>query len=297
MNEHVTVSLYGGLGNQLFQYATGLAVAMHADRSLILDLSWFKNVPNIPNTTIRKYALAPFKIDAKLQESGLSSPINLSERSILHKIFRRLRIKANGQVFTEKSFRFDPEIFNLTAPIWLNGYWQSYRYFDSISDEIRNTLQPCDTLNPGSLAMLSKINTTDAICVHVRRGDYVTNKQAAETHGLCDLYYYRRGIQITAHDLLYPHCFVFSDDPEWVRENFEVGIPKTVVDVNGPDEAHQDLWLMAKCKRFVIANSSLSWWGAYLGEDPQKVVVAPKKWFVKKKHDTVDLIPKHWQCI
>ena len=91
-----------------------------------------------------------------------------------------------------------------------------------------------------------------------------------------------------------PTVFIFSDDPGWARANLEVPFKSVVVDVNGPDDAHQDLWLMKSCQRFLIANSSLSWWAAWLSEDPKKMVVAPKKWFISNQFDSSDLIPPDW---
>jgi hypothetical protein len=300
MKKEVTVALYGGLGNQLFQYATGLAVAKHNEAKLIIDLSWFDVAHKIPNTTIRKFALAPFGIEAEIQKKR--GFFTLNESNTLKRIFNRIsrqfgiRLKSR-QVVNEQNFRFEPSIFQLNCPITLNGYWQSPKYFDNIIAEIQGIFGSARALSPESRLVMTEILNSESICAHVRRGDYVTSKQAAKTHGLCDLEYYRKGIRIVSEGMTNPHCYVFSDDPEWVRENFDVGVPITVVDVNGPDDAHQDLWLMAACQRFVIANSSLSWWGAYLSNAQKKIVVAPKKWFAEKKYDTTDLIPADWRRI
>jgi hypothetical protein len=130
--------------------------------------------------------------------------------------------------------------------------------------------------------------------LHVRRGDYVTDPSANAFHGLCPLDYYHRGLDEAARDLTRPECFVFSDDPAWVRENLKLAAPMTVVDVHGPGEAHVDLRLMAACHSHVIANSSLSWWGAWLGRRPGKRVVAPRQWFRSPDRDASDLVPDRW---
>lgn len=296
MKKRVTVALYGGLGNQLFQYATGLSMAKHYGASLALDLSWFEAVHGMQNTTIRNFALKAFAIQAELKTGEFPE---LSEQSIfkrlITKILRRIGLDAlQGNIYTEKGFRFDPKIFHLNCPIWLNGYWQSPKYFENLGHDIHSAIGRPQNLSSESTAMLEKISAAQSICAHVRRGDYVTNQHASEMHGLCNVDYYRKGIRLVSADLSNPHCFVFSDDPQWVRENFDVGIPITVVDINDADNAHQDLWLMAACRRFVIANSSLSWWGAFLGMDHGKIVVAPKNWFADKKLDTSDLIPDEW---
>ena len=196
--------------------------------------------------------------------------------------------------FSEKGFNYDQRILDVKPPVRINGYWQSYKYFDHIADVIRTDINTIRNISPASIKLLEKIKATDSLCVHIRRGDYITNSSAAQVHGLCDMSYYANGIDIAASNLNNPHCFLFSDDPQWVSENFKCKFDRTVVDVNGPDTAHEDLWLMSACKRFVIANSSLSWWGAWLNDSPDKIVVAPKTWFKVSNMDTSDLIPPSW---
>ena len=294
----IVVTLNGGLGNQLFQYAMGRALSLRAGMPLVLDLTWFGLVKSLDGgvTTIRNYALEPFELGVATQYIGLpqlKTPGLFG--SILRRIFRYFPRQHYGRkVYFERGFAFEPTAFSLRSPVWLEGYWQSHRYFDDASDVIRAELGSPREMNNDSREMLEKIKLCDAICVHVRRGDYVSNPHAAATHGLCGLEYYRAGVDLVSEGLSQPHAFIFSDDPEWVRENFRLSIPATVVDVNGPDDAHQDLWLMSACSRFVIANSSLSWWGAWLGQSGQKMVVAPQAWFATNRHDTKDLIPNDW---
>lgn len=294
MDKVVTTSLYGGLGNQLFQYAAARALAARCAVPLVLDLSWFDNIPSSDAITPRNYALSPFALNARVQSIGFYT----QPQSLLKKAFRRmlrqLGLPSTGGVYFEKSFGFDPNVNTLSPPVCLNGHWQSLKYFSDAQDLIRAEIGRVGDLSEKSRALHTEISSTDAICLHVRRGDYVTNKNAAQFHGLCSMDYYRQGVQITSAELKNPHGYVFSDDPEWVRHNLDVGLDFTVVDVNGPDDAHQDLWLMAACKNFVIANSSLSWWGAWLGAYPHKRVVAPLAWFKDAQRDTRDLIPGDW---
>jgi len=283
----VVVSLYGGLGNQLFQYATGYALSKHHNCKLILDLAWFDVVPKLKGTTPRKFSLDPFHLDVEQQHVGINRLWSKLQRLPLFK-------RGQMQLFREQSFQFDPKLFMAPAPLWLDGYWQSPKYFEKWASDIRHKIGKPNQMSPKTKEMMSLISHSDSVCVHIRRGDYVTNAQAKECHGLCSLDYYREGIKrVTAH-VGNPHGFIFSDDPAWVQKHFKVEIPFTVIDINGPDEAHEDLWLMAACKYFVIANSSLSWWGAWLSESPSKVVVAPLDWFKDNPNQTRDLIPQGW---
>lgn len=287
----VTVSLFGGLGNQLFQYAIGRALAERINSPLVLDVSWFDDVIGSRGITVRKYALAPFAINAtlKLKQPGWRRNLAGLRKSVLP--FLEMKI------CREKGFRFDHEVMWIREPVWFQGHWQSPFYFEDASAVLRREIGTVGALNPRSAALLKTIRQSNAICVHVRRGDYVTNANAARFHGLCEMPYYLKALEIIAKDLPAPHCFVFSDDPAWVREHFKVPVPTTVVDINGPDDAHQDLWLMAACRRFVVANSSLSWWAAWLATAPDKQVVAPKRWFADEKVDTTDLVPHDWTRI
>lgn len=289
MNE-VIVRLVGGLGNQMFQYAAGRAVAVRNHSPLVLDLSWFGTDPE------RQYALAPFKINARIRrrESHGSEKPRWLER-LAERVHRKLNLPSQGvRVFSEKSFRYDAGIEVVSAPVTLNGYFQSERYFSTIqpliSEEFTLQHEPKNATNE----LLGLIHASDAICVHIRRGDYIANASANAYHGTCSLNYYDDGLAKVSAGLRNPRCFVFSDDPQWVRENFKISMPMTLVDIHGTQEAHEDLRLMRECRHFVIANSSLSWWGAWLSAKEGKRVVAPKVWFKNSENDTGDLIPSDW---
>lgn len=295
----IVVGLSGGLGNQLFQYAMGRALSLRSGIPLVLDLAWFDQVKgrNDGTTTIRSYALAPFELKAATQCVGLHQT---QELGFIGRVFRRLgrhlpRRQMGKRVRFERGFAFDPSALQERAPVWLEGYWQSHKYFDDCAGILRQELGRPRAASTPTLEMLEKISRCDAICLHIRRGDYVSNKHAAATHGICDLDYYAAGMDVVSAGLQNPHCFVFSDEPEWARSNLSFpSVPITIVDINGADSAHEDLWLMSACKRFVIANSSLSWWGAWLSGREEKVVVAPRQWFADVSKDTGDLIPTEW---
>jgi hypothetical protein len=293
----VRVALTGGLGNQLFQYALGRALSKKLGVPLTLDLTWFNRVNGNKNETLRKYALDPFQLNV---EKWISSEGVLWETSeLIVRRFIKLGIalpeKIIRNTYYERSYRFDPGVLKLMPPVNLVGYWQSPLYFADIEEELRIELSVKQEISKNSLELMDEIKSTDSVCVHVRRGDYVLNKNAANTHGLCGADYYKRGIEFVTSKLRNPHCYVFSDDPEWVREYIKIPLPSTVVDINGPDDAHEDLWLMSSCNHFVIANSSLSWWGAWLSKANNKIIIAPEKWFKCNKLDESDLIPTGWK--
>jgi hypothetical protein len=286
----VIVGLYGGLGNQMFQYAMGRAVSLRLSAQLELDISSFSGVPD------RQFALKPFSIQADIlpaKDNGVG------HGSVRQKIYQKLARRFSGRrlgvkVFRERTFHFDPASSGIEESVYLDGYWQSEKYFSSVPDAIAEDFSLRHSMTVQSNEMLNKISGSNAICLHVRRGDYVSNPSANAVHGLCSLDYYQAGLKYVCSGVSDPHCFVFSDDPEWVRANLHLPFSMTIVDFNGPDMAHEDLHLMAACKHFVIANSSLSWWGAWMGKHPGKRVVAPKQWFRNDSKDTSDLIPATW---
>ena len=194
----------------------------------------------------------------------------------------------------ERHFHFDPEVASLPDGVCLEGYWQSERYFAQVADRVRHDLTLEKPPAGRDAELLAEIAAGNAVSLHVRRGDYVTDPAASATHGVCPLDYYRRAIAFIAERVADPVFFLFSDDPEWTRANLDLGGAATLVDHNGPDRGHEDLRLMSHCDHHIIANSSFSWWGAWLDPRPQKMVVAPRQWFRDASKDTSDLIPESW---
>lgn len=295
----VIVGLQGGLGNQLFQYATGRALSAAWGSKLVLDLKWFDDVVDMKEVTVREYALAPFALPVMTQNIGQPD----ASRGRISRLMARLRtpfLPASQRPFRlvkESSFQYSPKIFGTPSPVWLDGYWQSWRYFEAIESQLRAELTTPRAMNPASWAMLNRIQSSPIpVCLHVRRGDYVSNPSAAHFHGTCSVNYYHEAIAELSRTGS-PICFIFSDDPDWVRNNLELPCEAVIVDINGSADAHLDLWLMASCRHFVIANSSLSWWAAWLGSSPDKQVFTPKHWFQGYQYNVSDLIPPNWRRI
>lgn len=284
----VVVGLSGGLGNQMFQYAAGRALSLRLSLPLGLDTSWFLG------RTDRHYALAPFNIvgEAYIGAGILPDIVRYYES----RLSRRWAVRRMGApIFREPHFHFDPAFEQIEESVFLEGYWQSERYFLSSRKVLLQDFSLTGRIPQSCQSLLGQIGESQSICVHVRRGDYLSNPAAAKAHGTCAIAYYQRGVEALSQVLSQPHCFIFSDDPEWVWQSLSLSCPSTVVDANSTADAHWDLFLMAACNHFVIANSSLSWWGAWMGSAPDKRVIAPERWFLTNEKDTQDLIPSNWE--
>jgi hypothetical protein len=176
---------------------------------------------------------------------------------------------------------------------YLSGYWQSYRYFDDIADQLRTELTPLTPPTPKDSKLIRSMISTNSVSVHVRRGDYITQKAAAAFHGNSSVEYYDKALAKICTLVQDPRFFVFSDDLGWVKNNMKFPGATNFVDHNDGDTAFQDLRLMSTCKHHIIANSSFSWWGAWLNPNDKKIVVAPSLWFADHRQ-TPTLIPKSW---
>jgi hypothetical protein len=195
----------------------------------------------------------------------------------------------------EKHLHFDREILNLTDGIYLHGYWPSEKYFTSIADSIRSELTVKSPLTGRDKEIAEQITSCDSVSVHIRRADYLPNTYTEQLLETCSLEYYLCSVERIARNVNKPHFFVFTDDKEWACENFQLPYPITFVDHNGPDKNYEDMRLMSLCKHNIIANSTFSWWGAWLNKNPYKMVFAPNKWFTEKaRSSSKDLIPDSW---
>jgi len=293
----VVTRLIGGLGNQMFQYAAGRALALRRGAVLKLDVSGFAALG--PDTK-RRYELDPLRIqssaarDADLLRFGRNSKPR-SPR--IERVFRLLRINWRGAdwpVYYEPHFHFDPTLNELLPPVYLDGFWQSEKYFSDIADVLREEFTPAAASDSDNAAVAEQIDVVNAVSLHVRRGDYVKDATANRYHGICSPDFYQRAVDYMAARLERPHLFIFSDDQQWTRANLRFAVPMTLVEANSPDCGYRDMQLMARCRHHIVANSSFSWWGAWLGRSREKIVVAPRKWFAASSNDTRDLIPSNW---
>jgi hypothetical protein len=187
--------------------------------------------------------------------------------------------------------------------VYLDGFWQSEKYFLSIKDLIKESFSLDHFASDVDPVFLETIGNKNSISVHVRRGDYVSNNISNEFHGLCSMSYYENAFKYIHDNIRDPYFFVFSDDIEWCRKNLNLSSNDAFFVTNkGPQAAFKDLYMMTKCKHHIIANSSFSWWGAWLGKTTEnEIVIAPEEWFNKKSRwyaqylfSTKDMIPERW---
>ena len=284
----IIVRLCGGLGNQLFQYAAGRSLSIAHQTELVLDLGWYKNTP--ASNTPRHYELARYPIRARVASANEERLCRLYSSRILQRL-QLLRWPWNRH--QETNFEFDSRFTNLKDNTYLDGYWQSFKYFEGVVDAIRSEFMPLPAPSALDQAIGDKVHVTESVSVHVRRGDYVTQKAAATVHGACPLDYYDAAMQIIERRVSSPHFYVFSDDSEWAKTNLTFPGPAMFVDHNNSATAFQDMRLMSQCHHHVIANSSFSWWGAWLNPRKDKLVIAPKKWFSDDR-STSSLTPIDW---
>lgn len=289
----VVVKLQGGLGNQMFQYAFGLSISHKLSCPLYFDLSFFKNSHH--GLTPREYALDAFTCKVNIAEDKLID--SFFNPDLYQRINNKLGI-SKKTIYHEHGLKFNNRVLAIKPPAYLEGFWQSAQYFNDIKDTITTAFTFKYSLNPQSQKIAEQLaQQADSVSVHIRRGDYVSVKTTNELHGLCSVKYYQNAMALAKKQVLNPKFYFFSDDPEWVEQHLlqDMG-DSTLIRHNTLADSWQDMALMSKCKHHIIANSSFSWWGAWLGHATGKIVIAPANWFSSQAEylDTSDLIPKNW---
>ena len=280
----VIINMIGGLGNQLFSYAFGRSMALRRNEGLKFDLSWYDVTHSgaIP----REYVMSQYMIQG---EQATEAEISANEpgKAMYYwdKVVRRLA--------PDYHIRCHQRIKN-SKRVYFKGFFQSYKYFEEYRDIICQELTLRNELSGKALEMEKEIVNSNSVSVHVRRGDVVTNKKVNETFGLVPMEYYERALKYLSEKVENPKFFIFTDDHQWVRDSFKLPYDLVIVSGNGFHET-VDMHLMSKCKHNIIANSTFSWWGAWLNRNIDKIVVMPDRWFIKKNlGKDNDFIPAGW---
>lgn len=279
-----------GLGNQLFQYALGRSLALRNETALYFDLSYYKQL--YQTDTPRAFKLDRFAIDYKLLNT---SPYRYLSKAT--KLLPNRTLKPFVNWVKEAQFHADPSVLDAADRfITLDGFWQSERYFVDYEAIIRNELTFKRDTGATFESYRREIEQSEQpISVHIRRGDYVTHPEFSQSFGFVGVNYYRLAIARLREQFPNANLFLFSDDPAWVQEHLVLDAPHVFVKSTGSDADLDDLQLMSLCKHHIIANSSFSWWGAWLNGGKNKVVIAPDRWFKNKPDwNTKDLIPSSW---
>ncbi len=317
----IIVRLSGGLGNQMFQYAAARRLACKHNTIPKLDI-----IPLIEGG-YRSYRLQCFNIQEYFVDSmdvfrvypieGLKRMAsNVVGKKISNLFFRKVirdknRVLAQryydydstssnvadlvvGRIVSQRFFHFDPEMLQAPDDVYLMGSWISEKYFKDIEDIIRKefTIKTAQTGKNKEIAEM--ILNTESVSLHVRRGDYVTGPSNPELYDICKLDYYARYIEYIGDRIKSPHFFVFSDDVLWVKENLKSSFPLNFVNHNDDSTDYEDMRLISQCKHNIIANSSFSWWGAWLNTNLQKIVCAPREFVRICNFDNKDIVPDEW---
>lgn len=273
------VKLKGGLGNQMFEYAFGKVIQADA-----YEISFFYEQKFHPELTQRDYELDFFKLQLDFIDTK-----EIKKLCKKNKFLSFLGIKNHLPLIQENPISiYNPKLLQYNEGLF-DGYFQCAQYYENIRDKLLKDFVPNKKPNQQNEKMLKKFKTTNSISLHVRRGDYV---KLQHYHGLCDIDYYKKAIEFIASKVSNPHFFLFSDDIPWVEENLKIDFPYTIIDYNQGSDSPWDMWLMKNCYHNIIANSSFSWWGAWLNENPDKIVIAPQVWMANGRK--TDIIPINW---
>jgi len=291
----VVVNLKGGLGNQMFQYAFGFALAQKYGMPLKFDLRHLRDQTPRKNVVLRNYDLDVFSIQATQATAKDLRGVGLEFDNLrLQRIWRRIYGLLPGQsrVLREKQFSFDERRLCVGGNVYIDGYWQSEKYFKDVAMLVREKFIVTTPISDRSNRLVGQITSDESVCVNVRRGDFVNHP----LHPACEREYFERAVvELTKRIGSAFRLFVFSDDLEWCRDNLRLGRRQEFVghEFAGPKYSTY-FSLMSTCKHFIIPNSSFAWWAAWLAKNENKVVIGPRLWFLDPKLNTSDVLPERW---
>jgi hypothetical protein len=271
----------GGLGNQMFQYALGLHLSIKSSETLFFDLSDYRQ------QQLRKFELNVFGIDNK--------EVDAATRFFYNALITAASFRgtASKRIYLEKSLTFDSSVFQIPHAVYFQGFFQSYKYFIDIASKVRSNFRFVNPLDQANKLIASQISESNSISIHIRRGDYIYWDKHDSSHVLCGLDYYVQAVEFVKQKIAACKFFVFTDEAEWVRRNLKFDY--TLVEGNDAGDSWKDMYLMSLCKHHIIANSTFSWWAAWLNSSADKIVIAPKKWFGNEMNEqTRDLCPPEW---
>ena len=288
------MKIQAGLGNQMFQYALARHLSIKNHVPFKFDTTSFAYDPfdriyTLGYFNIVEEIASPKEIDFVIRKKGL-------KRTLYQSIEKRVR-PFHKRTFVKERYRgFDPDIFNLSfnKDLYFDGGWQSEFYFKDIQDILRKEFTVRNPPQGKNESVLHQIQNHESVCLHVRRTDYVTHPVSKNKHGGLSMAYYTQAASIIADKVKDPYFYIFSDDPEWVQKYIKLPYPFMYVTFNGFDQDYEDLRLMKNCKHFIIANSTFSWWAAWLGSNPEKIIIAPERWYLDSAIKNEDIIPDQW---
>lgn len=289
--------LQGGLGNQLFQYAAGREIATLLNRPHSIDISLLQRPSS--GDTPRNFELGLFSENSRLLTEQELSDIGIIGPSRFTRLLGDIGISYKGVLYLRDKLRNYPSdlIYKNGKIVVLDGFWASESFFPNIAAELRHDFSKLVKAQIDNDCLLQHINSSNSVSIHVRRGDYISNKSAASVFSILDSNYY-----FSAIDFIKSICvmdcsfFIFTDDPEWVKKNFSILDKYILVSGTGKYSSLHEMFLMSQCKYNIIANSTFSWWAAWLNLNRNKTVVHPKAWFIDRA-TPLKFIPEGWITI
>lgn len=287
----LVISCGGGLGNQMFQYAFYLNQKYNIKENVKFDLSWFND--NHIHNGYELERVFNIKVDyATIDDLKVSGkPISVIDK-IKNKIFINKQYYANRN--PKEAIMYLPKIVERRKG-YLFGCWQSEKYFINHAKEVREAFVFKLPLDNKNKKIKEKILSENSISIHIRRGDYLKNENSI-FQNICTLNYYKNSIEYIEKNISNPSYYIFSNDIEWCKKIFNIK-NVTYVDWNNGNDSYKDMQLMSYCKHNIIANSSFSWWGAWLNNNSQKIVCVPERWFDLDGCGTNDIAPAEWKRI
>jgi hypothetical protein len=275
-----------GLGNQLFQYAAGLRLAYRLNTKLKIQFEAHG----------REYALDPFCISGtRITSAELMDFWGMGPSRKIRRRFRQLTGKANRKTHFKQTFHdFSADVLQIAKPyVLLDGFWQSEKYFHDAAHQVRAEFSFRSALPPASIAITRQTANLQSVAVHVRRGDYVRD----DSLYALPLSYYQRAVQEVNSRVIGARFFLFSDEPDWISQHLHLSGDVVLVSGRGFQD-YEELQLMTSCRHFIIANSTFSWWGAWLGKHPEKIVIAPRQWFkATSPYRSDNILPSDWLAL
>jgi hypothetical protein len=286
----ILAQLHGGLGNQMFQAAAGIALATRLGGTLSFDLSRFRD------KGLRAYALGPLPIGATIHEAG--KPGQAARlRAKAEKFFGGVGIRRprgwRGRIYAERHYHYDPAFAAINDSTLIAGFFQSPLYFAGYETQIRAAFDAVPAMSAPARASAATLAGEDSVALHIRRGDFASDARARAVHGMLADGYYERALALVRKAVPEARLFVFSDDPAVAAEKAQAWRGTVMTGTS----ALEDLWLMSRCRHHIIANSSFSWWSAWLDERPSGLTIAPRQWMARDKQITTyvgDLFPEGW---
>lgn len=289
----IYVEIIGGLGNQMFQYALYLKLSkILGDEKVSIDCNRFNSVSDNKGFELKKV----FGLEDCFNDSNDFKKLIDDKMNMISRIRRKLFGFKKTYIIEHDNLSFKPEILKIdNGDFYLRGLWQSELYFKDIKNLVLEKFNFNIDLDEKNESILNEIVNSDSVSVHIRRGDYLSKKYYDILGDVCDRNYYINAFNTIISSISNATFYIFSDDIEWVKENIllELNNKITYINWNIGDDSFIDMFLMSKCKHNIIANSTFSWWGAYLNINDNKIVVTPKRWFKTKKYNN-DIIPEGW---